>query len=298
VFVLFLSQTKTLTAEKTKNEAKQTEEALRVQQAEDRLRSSDSTAKVATQFESISRQLATLNEELDAFEALRKEIEQVRAERRETEKETAQLAKSKDEQQDKIKNGQSNYEASSRLLEQAKAAQSRVEAEREANDKVQAEDVLPGQIERNSLMEEKQELARTMNTLHEALVAFDSKHSKDLTDQSEVLKELEEDYKLVSDGLAEKHSLAESIKYIKEQADAFAEKEQQEHEQFRTKFEEAVAAETKRLEEIKSERKKKRCERVEEARIKSSRMRSGLEVNLEVLLLGVDEIAKVEHAAQ
>jgi vacuolar-type H+-ATPase subunit I/STV1 len=147
-------------------------------------------------------------------------------------------------------------------------------------------------------MEEKQELARTMNTLHEALVAYNSEQSKDLTDQSEALKKFDEGYRLVSDGLAEKHSLAESIKYTKEQADEFAEKEQQEHEEFRTKFEEAVAAETERLEEIKSERKKKRRERVEEARIKSSRMRSGLEVKLKILLFGADEIEKVKQAAQ
>jgi chromosome segregation ATPase len=258
----------------------------------------DSSTKIESQFESISRQLVTLNEELDAFEALRKEIEQAKAERSANEKETAQLAKSKVEQQDKINSGQCKLEVSTTLLEEAKAVQSSVELERMANDKVQAEQILPGLTETSALMEEKQALAQTMNMLHEELVAHEKEHSKDLTDQSEALKKVDDDLKRFSDGLAEKHSLAESLKYTKEQADESAEKEQQEHEEFRTKFEKAVAAETARLEEIKSERNKKRRERVEGARIKSSRMRSGLEVRREILLFAVDEIAKVEQATQ
>lgn len=272
--------------------------ALRLKQAEEYLRSLDSNTNLESQLESLSRQLATLNEDVDTFEAIRKSREQTKVERIEIEKETAQLVKSKEELQVKLNSAQSNHETSVMLLEEAKAIQLSAEAERMANDKVYAEHILPGQAERNTLMEEKQELARTMNKLHEVSVAHESELSKDLTDQSEALKKLDEDYKLVSDELAEKHSLAELIKRAKEQADEAAQKELQEHKEFRAKFEEAVAAETERFEELKSERNRKRRERVEQARVESSRMRAELEMKLDILYMGADAIAKVEQAVQ
>lgn len=272
--------------------------ALRLKQAEEYIRSLDSSTKLESQLESLSHQLATLNEDLDTFEAIRKARELTKVERSEIETETTQLVKSKEELQIKLNSAQSSHEASMTLFEEAKAIQSSVEIERMANDKVHAEQILPGQAERNTLMEEKQELARTMNKLHEVSVVHESEVSKDLSVQSETLKKLDEDYKLVSDELAEKQSLAESMKRAKDQADEVAQKELQEHKEFRTKFEEAIAAETERLAELKSEWNRKRRERIEQARVESSRMRAELEMKLDILYLAADTIAKVEQAVQ
>ena len=272
--------------------------ALRLKKAEEYLRSLDSDTKLDSQLESLSRQVATLEEDLDTFEAIRKTRDQTKVERSEIDKENMQLVKSKEELQVKVNSAQSSHEASIMLLEEAKAIQSSVEAERMANDKVHAEQILPGQDEKNALMREKQELARAMNKLHEASVAYESELNKALTEQSETLKTLGEDCKLVTDELAAKHSLAESMKHAKDQADKAAQKELQEHKEFRTKFEEAIAVETERLAELKSEQNKKRRERVEQARVESSRMRAELEMKLDILHLAADAIAKVKKALQ
>ena len=67
-----------------------------------------------------------------------------------------------------------------------------------------------------------------------------------------------------------------------------SEKELKEHNEFRTKFEEATAAEKARIVELESERKRERQERCEEARDTSSKMRAELEMKLEVLRAGAE----------
>lgn len=266
--------------------------------AEEELRSDDTNAKLESQLSSLDEELAQLNQQLEEFEAIREERKAIAAERAAVKQETEQLIKSQEEVQVKLDDARSNYVSSVVRLEEAKAFQAAVEAERIANDKVYAEQVLPGQAEKNALMEEKEELAKTMNKLHEESVSNDKESNKGLVTQSETLNKLDLDCKLVAGELAEKLAAIESLKKARELADKATEKELKEHEEFRTKFEEAAAAEKERIAELKSERKRERQERVAEARESSSRMRADLETTLEILRAGAELIETTNELEQ
>jgi len=293
--VLSSLQTRMLTSKKTKNEDQEAELDLRLKHMEEQLRSDDSNAKLEAKYTSLSEQLAQLNQQLEDFEAIRAERKAVAAEREATKQETEQLVKSKSEFQVKLDDARTKYASSMILLEEAKAVQASVEAERVANDKVHAEQIVPGQAEKNALMEEKENLAKSINKLHEESVANDKENSKGLVTQSETLNKLDLGLKLVKGELTEKLASIESIKKAREQADEATQKELKEHQDFRTKFEEATATETARIAELESERKRERQERCEEARDGSSKMRAELETKLEILRAGAELISTTKE---
>ena len=283
-------QTKSLTSKKTKNEDHEAELALRLRHVEEQVRSLVTNPKLESQLGSLSEQLVQLNQQMEAFDTIRGDRKSTSTERCATKQETDRLVESKNKLQGKLDSARSKYVASVTLLEEAKAFQTAVEAERIANDKIHAEQILPGQAERNALMEEKEKLAERMNMLHEESVSNDKENSKELANQSETLKKLDCDYKLVSEELTEKLASIESIKKTREQANQAAQKELKEHREFRAKFEEATAAETARLVELQSERKRERQKRCDEASEASSKMRSELERKLEILRMGAELI--------
>ena len=212
-------------------------------------------------------------------------------ERATVKQETEQLVQTKKEYQGTLEAARSKHASNVARLEQAKARQAAVEAQRIANDKVHAEQILPGQDEKNDLMEEKQELAKTMNKLHEESLSNDKENNKGLVTQSETLNKLDHDLKLVKGELTEKLASIESVKTNMKEAEEATQKELKEHEDFRKKFQQATASEKAILAELQSDRKRLRRERCEEARKESNKMRSNLETKLEILRAGAEMLS-------
>lgn len=284
----FLRQAKLLTSKKTKNEDQEAELALRVQHMEEQLRSKESDTTLEDKLRTLTGNLDQLNQQLEAFEKIRAERKKIAEERAAIKKEKEQLVQSKKDFQVKLDAARSKHASSVVRLEEAKARKAAVEAERIANDKVHTEQIIPGQAEKNALMEEKEALAKTMNKLHEESLSNDKENNKGLVSQSETLNKLDLDYKTVSGELTEKLASIESVKKAMVDAEEAKTKELTEHEDFRAKFSEATAAEKARIAELQQERKRERQERCEEAREASNKIRSNLETKLEILRAGAE----------
>ena len=209
-----------LTSKKTKNEDQEAEMALRLKHMEEQLRNDDSISKLESQLGSLTEQLHQVNQQLDAFDSIRAERKLVAAKRAAVKQETEQLVNSQQQLQVKLDEARSKYASSVALLDEAKAFQASVEAERIANDKIHAEKILPGLAEKNALMQEKEELAKKMNELHEESVLNDKENSKGLVAQSETLNKLDLDIKHVKGELMEKLASIESIKKARAEAKA------------------------------------------------------------------------------
>jgi chromosome segregation ATPase len=282
---------KLLASKKTKNEDQEAELALRVKHFEQQLGSNDSATALENQLASLSGDLETLKQQIEAFETIRAQRKQVAEERVLVKTETQQLLQTKEEYQGTLEAARSKHASNVALLEQAKARQAAVEAERIANDKVHAEQILPGQVEKNHLMEQKQELAKTMNKLHEESLSNDKENNKGLATQSETLNKLDNDLKLVKGELTEKLASIESVKSKMKEAEEATQKELKEHEDFRSKFTQATASEKDILAELQSERKRQRRERCEAARKESNKMRANLQTKLEILRAGAEMLS-------
>lgn len=258
---------------------------------EEQLRSDESSKAIESELASVSEQLDQLNQQLEAFDAIRAERAAIAAERAATKQETEQLRKSLDEFQPKLQGARSKQAAALVRLEEAKALRASVEAQCADNDKLHTDKVLPGQSEMNALVQEKEELAKSISKLHEEKETNEKENSKKLVSQSEKINKLELDVKLVKGELAEKQAKIESMNKARKELDEATQKELKEHRLFGIKFEEAAAAERERIEALQSERKRERKERCEEVREEYNKTRADLDTKLEICRAGADMLS-------
>lgn len=281
------AQTKTLTAQRSKNSANLSgkTQALKSLQA-DLVNREKQVAAYEGELEIDNGKLIRLQQQLDLAASIREARSAKKLERENLITERSALEIQDKELQNAVATAEAKLLDTAAALQKARDEAASVNAEKTKNDEQFALNEGPGQAESAKLMKEKENLAGAMNQLHQKSIEDMEKNNKSLKEQETALASLQKELKQAQEELqAVTHGTEQAV-----QASAEAEedslKEIKELTTLSSNLELAISAEQLCKEEIQKQKKDERKENMEKVTDESGQIRAELEAIREVLLCG------------